>query len=131
MIYATSYYLNELIAKELRCTIELYRQSKNTIYFDGDYWVAEQEIRDFIFSTPYFNYDLKEFLYNYDDSIFIEVTEDWFYKFLENTYLWSESEEWLYCDVSFIRDPSLNMNDKVELDLMPYNKAVFYCERIF
>ena len=131
MFYITSYYLNELIAKELINTIELYRQSKRTFYFDGDYYVADQEIRDFIFSTPYFSYDLKEFLYNSNDHIFIGVTKDWFYKFLENIDLWVESDEWLYSDMTFTHDPSLNKNDKTELDLMPHNKAVFYCERIF
>jgi hypothetical protein len=87
MVYITAYYLITLIERELRPTIELYRQSKRTYYFDGDYYVAEQEVNDFIFSIPYFTYDFKEFLYSRDRSIVIEETQDWLYKFLENIYL--------------------------------------------
>jgi hypothetical protein len=49
MFYVTSYYLNTLISEILQETIELYRQSKNTIYFDRDYYVASHEIYDFVF----------------------------------------------------------------------------------
>ena len=125
MVYVTSYYLITVIERELKSTIELYRQSKRTYYFDGDYFVADQEVNDFIFSIPYFTYDLKEFLYSRDSSIVIEETQDWLYKFLENIYLWSESAEWLYDDMPFIRDPSLsNEFDEARLDLATHNKAI-------
>ena len=131
MIYITSHYLRALIKEELRSTIELYRQSKRTYYFDGDYYVADQELEDFIFSIPYFSYDLKEFIRYSWGSVFIGVTKEWYYQFLECIYLWSESDEWLYDDMMFTRDPTLGNNDKNELDLTPHNKAVFYCVKYF
>jgi hypothetical protein len=132
MYHVTSYYLTTLISDILRDTIYLYRESKNTFYFDGDYYVAEQEIYQFIYSTPYFSLDLKEFLYHCDNLIFIEVEKEWFCNFLEKIYLWTESDEWLYYDFNYISNPSLNKtHDREELDLSSYNKAVFYCERFF
>lgn len=132
MVYFTSYYLRVLISEILRDTIELVRESKNTIYFDGDFYVAEQEIRDFIFSSPYFSLDLKEFLYNKNNNIFIGVEKNWFNNFIENVYLWSESDEWLHYDVKYICDPLLNMRPEIkELDLTPNNKAIVYCKRFF
>jgi hypothetical protein len=113
-------------------TIELYRQSKNTFYFDGDSYVAQQEVYDFIFSTPYFSSDLKEFLYSSNDLILIAVPKEWFYDFLDKIYLWTESEEWLYYDNNYICNPFLNKSpQRKELELSPHNKAIFYCERFF
>ena len=132
MFYVISYYLNELIVDSIHGSIDLHRQSKNTIYFDGDDFVAFREIYDFISSSPYFSHDLKEFLYSRDYSVFIGVTKEWFYEFIDKIYLWAESEEWLSYDAKYICDPLLNESpERKRLDLSSNNKAIFYCQRNF
>lgn len=132
MYYVTSYYLNELISERIQETIDLHRRAKNTIYFDGDHFVALREVYDFIFSSPYFSLDLKEFLYSRDYLIFIGVTKEWFNIFIDKISLWAESAEWLFYDVKYICDPSLNESpERKSIDLSPNNKAVFYCQRKF
>lgn len=132
MFYVTSFYLNELIAESIQGGIDLHRWSKNTIYFDGDQFVSLREIYDFIYSSPYLSYDLKEFFYSRDHTIFVKVTKEWFNEFVDKIYLWAKSEEWLFYDVKYICDPLLNESpERKKLDLTPHNKAIFYCQRNF
>jgi len=121
----TSYYLNTLISEVIEESIELYRQSKNTVYFDGLPYVTGQEIRDFTFSSPYFSEELKEFLYTWDNSVFIGVTKNWMNRFFECIDLWSQSDVWLHYDVKYICNPSLNTHPSIKkLNLPSHNKEI-------
>lgn len=130
-IFVTPYYLRELIFLEIDKTIELYRESKrNYFYFEYYQFAADQEVDDFINSTPYFSTDLKDFLKERERLVSSEVTRDWLNNYKENIIKWAESEEWLFYDVGFICNPLLNKTpEREELDLIAYSKALFYCKK--
>src|SRR5690242_2556414 len=93
MVYATSYYLRCVISDSMKETIELYREYQNTLYFDGDPFVNQREIEDFIFSIPYFSSDLKSFLERWDNQTCGVFPEEWYSRFLDYIYKWAYSEE--------------------------------------
>ncbi len=132
-IYVIPFYLKELVFREINPTIELHRESKrNYFYFEHYDFAADQEVEDFIFSIPFFSEDLKEFLRGRDNLISTEVTKAWINKYIENIEKWAESEEWLFYDVGYICDPLLNKSpERIELDLTPNSKAIYYCKKKF
>jgi hypothetical protein len=113
----TSYYLNKIIEKEIKYSLEIFWQSNRVCWLDWNYFFGGQEIKVFIFSSPYFSEDLKEFLYNPENFVFLEVTEEWYNKFIEIVYLWAESDEWLNLDSIFTTKTLTEKNDLIKLDL--------------
>jgi hypothetical protein len=118
MNFITASYLKNLIFLEISKYIQLHRESKNRSFLYKLYEFAlDQEVDDFILSTPYYSDDLKDYLMRIDDPGIL-VTNSWVQQFTINTELWAMSDEWLYYDVEYIRDPSLNKApERVELNM--------------
>ena len=116
----TKVYLLEIIYRNINETINLYRASKKTEY-DTCPTATEDEILDFICSTPYFDEKLKDFLLGNLEEQNIIISQGWEIEFIKQCTLWSESFEWLHGDNSFLSDAHLNSirSDKTLLTL-PY-----------
>ena len=126
----TSNFLNKIIAAEIKDEIETFWRYNRVYWLDWNYYFGGQEVKAFIFSSPYFSQDLKEFLYDKDSLVVLEVTKEWYDKFLESIYLWTESVEWLCPDIIFTSDIS-RMDDVLKLDLAPHNKAILSNKKYF
>ena len=65
MKYVKSYELRKLIFDEVNPTIEIHRESQqNYFWLEHNPEATDEEIEDFIQSTPYFKQELKSFLLN-------------------------------------------------------------------
>jgi hypothetical protein len=69
--------------------------------------LTEQEIDDFIQSTPSFTHELKSFLLNnfFEDKGML-ITEEWKKEFVKKVHIWAESFEWSFSGISSIRNSS-------------------------
>lgn len=105
--------LRNIICDVINPTIDLYRESKGDFFWSEYHqYVSENEIQDFINSTPYFDLALKDFLSNklYSEQS-VMVPNSWEQLFIKKVYLWGQSFEWLQGDRKFIINPVLNMHN--------------------
>lgn len=113
-------YFRQIIVDEISLTIHLHREFKESVsYFEYYFPVSDNEVDDFIISTPYYSVQLKEFLRN-RLMLGIVVHNEWIHLFIKSTCKWAESDEWLYHDVSGTPRPGLNpARRRIPLDLPP------------
>jgi hypothetical protein len=118
MSFVTTAYLINLIFLEISQSIQIHRESKNRFTLYEPYkFATERELEDFIRSTPYYSNELKDFLLKPDYPGLL-ITNSWLQQFTINTELWVTSDEWLYYDMDYIWNPSLNKApDRIELGM--------------
>jgi hypothetical protein len=119
MSFITGYYLMNLIFMEISGSIRIHRESKETSFlYDHHDFASEDEIVDFIRSTPYYSLELKAFLLRPDDNAGMLATHAWIQQFMIHTELWARSDEWLYYDADYIANPEMNRApERVELGM--------------
>jgi len=114
----TPYFLLELIVFDISDSIHIHRESKNYYWlFTATGPATINEVENFIHSTPFYNNELKAFLLGRKTKALL-ITTGWLETFYEKTSQWSESDEWLYYDATYICHPWLNQKpDRVPLKM--------------
>ncbi len=105
----TKEYLADIIFRAINKTIDTHRNSKkNAFYYEPFPTATDEEILDFIQSTPYFDVRLKDFLLgNLVDETII-ISQSWEIEFLKKTLSWAEGFEWLHGNTYFLSEAHIS-----------------------
>ena len=95
----TKKYLIEIIERVVCKTIHIQRKAKgDSSFYEGknNRPVTDEEIVGFIFSIPFFDEKLKDFLLGNIPEETIIISQMWEITFLKKCKSWAEGTEWLY-----------------------------------
>jgi hypothetical protein len=118
----TNCYLSDIISRIINDTIDTHRESKkNFFYYEPLPGATDEEILEFIHSSPYFDERLKDFLLGNLAEKTVILSQAWEIEFIKKTQLWAESFEWLHGDDSCLSEAHLNSLKKNAASLtLPY-----------
>ena len=106
MISITGEYLLTIIERHVNRTIGARRNYPNEMPIAEYYYVAtNEEIVDFIFSIPYFDIKLKNFLLGNVDLQNIIISQTWENEFIKKCKCWSEDMRWLDAGKEYFESP--------------------------
>ena len=98
----TKTYLTDIIFRTINQTIQVRRASqKNHLHYLNYPTARQEEILDFIQSTPYFDEQLKNFLMGKLNDTTIIISQNWETAFIVKCKSWAHSNDWLHKDTIF------------------------------
>lgn len=115
----TKDYLLDIIEKKMNTTIHLHRkQNPHSLNMALYAKATPSEINNFIYSIPYFDSGLKNFLTATGEQQTI-ISQAWELEFVKKCELWLGSYEWMYGKPQLFNSTDIKSTDKNYLSL-PY-----------
>ena len=105
MTSITVEYLVYIIVRQVSKTITLRRNNPSEKATPAYAGATDEEIVDFIFSIPYFDIKLKDFLLGNVDLQNIIISQTWENEFIKKCNTWSEDMRWLDAGKDYFESP--------------------------
>jgi hypothetical protein len=105
MTSITVEYLVDIIVRQVGKTIALRRNNPAEKLMPEYCEATDEEIVDFIFSIPYFDIKLKDFLLGNVDLHNIIISQTWENEFIKKCSHWAEDMHWLDAGKDYFESP--------------------------
>jgi len=122
MTAVTAEYLINIIERQVNKTIGTRRNDPMAVQSPNDTFKStNEEIADFILSTPYFDERLKRFILDSLEEQAIIISQAWEIDFIIKTSRWAESNEWLHGAFRLSMSSYVNKRDEsIDFLTLPY-----------
>jgi hypothetical protein len=117
----TKEYLLDIVYRKMSATIQLHRkQNPSSLNMAVYHLPTKDELQEFIFSIPYFDSTLKNYLTSSSNEQTI-ISQTWELEFIKKCELWVKSYEWMYGKPYFLNSICHNkLHDNKTYLKLPY-----------